>query len=186
MSLFRNANPQLRKMFFANPMNPSEQTFQAQYNPTELQGGLGVNYARLSPRGLGHQVLQYSSTDNLSYTVNLFFNASDPEEGDNNTSKQVGRNLEARKFLHSLCYPRRAGNLRSGIGPPRALFVWPGIISMTMVVTALSETLQRFSKTMVPIEFIVAITLEEIRDARILSDEVRATGTERGTGSTGS
>ena len=44
----------------------------------------------------------------------------------------------ARRFLQSLCYPRRGAEDVVGGGPPRALFVWPGVISLTCVLTALS------------------------------------------------
>jgi len=70
-----------------------------------------------------------------------------------------------------------------GGGPPRALFVWPGVISLTCVLTALSFKYDRFNLEGTPVQFTAKVTLEETRDVRLLSEEVLADGSQRsGTG----
>lgn len=180
MGLLDNANPQKAGVFLINTVDPS-QTIRAQYNPTEFTEALAVNYARLAPRGLSHEVLQYSNTGNLGFSFELFFNANDADTGGvANTAAQVSKNLETRKLLHSWCYPRRTARGLSGVGPPRILFVWPSVVTLTTVITSLEINHTRFAKNMKPIEFRAVVALEEIRDFKILSDEVLSLGTMRG------
>lgn len=157
-----------------------------QFNPTQFTEALAVNYNRQEVAGLSHQVLQYKNTTNDKLTFELFFDADD--------SEQLKRNLFSRKFLQSVCYPRRVAQLVTGGGPPRLMFCWPGFIGLTCVLTALNFTYERFAPSGHPLEFRAAVTLEEIRDFRLLSDDILsspdfsdlgALGTFRGSGDPG-
>lgn len=144
----------------------------AQFNPTDFEEALEVNWARQTVPGLSHQPLQFVNTGNAKFTLELNFEVQDP-------TTDLERIHLARRFLQSLCYPRRGAEDVVGGGPPRALFVWPGVISLTCVLTALSFKYGRFNLDGMPVQFTAKVTLEEIRDVRLFSEDVLADGTQR-------
>lgn len=150
----------------------SGESVEAQFNPTEFEEALEVNWARQTVPGLSHQPLQFVNTGNVKFTLELNFEAQDP------TTDLEQLHL-SRRFLQSLCYPRRGADDVVGGGPPRALFVWPGVVSLNCVVTALSLKYGRFNLEGTPVQFTAKVTLEEIRDVRLLSEEVLADGSQR-------
>jgi len=150
----------------------SGESIEAQFNPTELDEALEVNWARQTVPGLSHQPLQFVNTGNLKFTFELQFEAQ-------RATADVDRNLQARRFLQSLCYPRRGAANVIGGGPPRVLFVWPTFVSLTCVIASLSFKYSRFNLAGTPIQFSAKLALEEIRDVRLLSEEVLANGTQR-------
>ena len=99
----------------------SGDSIEAQFNPTELDEVLEVNWARQTVPRLSHQPLQFVNTGNVKFTLELQFEAQDP-------TTDIDRILGARRFLQSLCYPRRGAADVVGGGPPRALFVWPTFV----------------------------------------------------------
>lgn len=150
----------------------SGDSIEAQFNPTEFEEALEVNWARQTIPGLSHQPLQYVNTGNKKFTLELNFEALDPTTD----LAQIHRD---RRFLESLCYARRgAGDVLSG-GPPRALFVWPNVVSLTCVITSLSFKHSRFNLDGTPVQFTAKLGLEEIRDMRLFSEDVLANGTQR-------
>jgi len=154
------------------------ESIEAQFNPSEFEESLEVNWARLAVPGLSHQPLQFVNTGNVKFTVELAFAATDIND--------LAELLRARRFLQSLCYPRRGASDVAGGGPPRALFIWPTLVSLTCVVTSLSFKYSRFNLASSPVQFTAKLALEEIRDVRITSDEVLVTGTQRsGAGNAG-
>lgn len=150
----------------------SGESVEAQFNPTELEEALEINWARLAVPGLSHQPLQFVHTGNTKFTLELNFEVQDP-------TATLDRIHFSRRFFQSLCYPRRGAEDVIGGGPPRALFVWPNVISLTCVVTALSFKYGRFNLEGTPIQFTAKLTLEEIRDVRLASEDVLADGTQR-------
>ncbi len=145
---------------------------EAQFNPSEFEEALEVNWTRQTVPGLSHQPLQFVNTGNVKFTLELNFEAQDP-------STDLDTIHQSRRFLQSLCYPRRGAEDVVGGGPPRALFVWPNVISLTCVVTALSFKYGRFNLEGTPVQFTAKVTLEEIRDVRLLSEDVLADGSQR-------
>jgi hypothetical protein len=148
------------------------ESVEAQFNPTDFEEALEVNWARQTVPGLSHQPLQFVNTGNAKFTLELNFEVQDP-------TSDIDQIHLARRFLQSLCYPRRGAEDVVGGGPPRALFVWPGVISLTCVVTALSFKYGRFNVEGTPVQFMAKVTLEEIRDVRLISEDVLADGTQR-------
>lgn len=146
-------------------------TFEAQFNPTEFSENIEVNYSRHTVPGLSHQVMQYVNTNNETFEMELFFVAD--------TREQAIRNLANRRLLSSYCYPKRQQDALIGGGPPRLLFVYPTFISLTCVMVSVSFTYQRFSPSGIPIQFTAGITLEEMRNVRLLSEDVTNQGTLR-------
>jgi hypothetical protein len=155
------------------------ESIDAQFNPTELEEALEVNWARQVVPGLSHQPLQYVHTGNDKFTLELYFDALDP-------TTDLAHIQHARRFLQSLCYARRGAQSLVGGAPPRVLFVWPTVVSLTTVITALSFKYSRFNLAGTPIQFTTKVTLEEIRDVRLVAEDVLANGTQRsGAGSGG-
>ncbi len=195
MGIFEQVVRGPEKMIIAKPDDP-RRSIEAQFNPTDFTESLVVNYSRQKVPGLSHEVLQYVNTSNLSFNLELFFDARKavrssvegtvtggaapgaPKTGP--SEDEVNRILEARRFLHSVAYPRRVPQLVVGGGPPRLLFLWPGIIALTTVLTSLSIALEQFAPSGHPIQFRATVTLEEIRDFRLLTDDVFELGTIRG------
>ena len=142
-----------------------------QFNPTEFSESLSVNYSKHIVPGLSHEVMQYVNTANDAFELELFFTAD--------TQDQIARNLIARRQIQSYHYPRRSGGGIVNAGPPRLLFVWPQFISLTCVITSANFTYQQFTPGGQPIRFTAAITLEEIREIRLLADDILAFGSNR-------
>jgi hypothetical protein len=144
------------------------ETLSFQFNPDELDEELGVDFGRLAPLGYSHKPLQFKGTDNRTMAFELFFDAMSEGGG-------VKRINAWRRFLLSLCYPTKsAGDVASG-GPPRAIFVWPGLGSFTGRITKVKFKHKRFNQALKPTQTIAQVTIEEIRDTRIYSEDVRGT-----------
>ena len=144
--------------------------FFAQFNPTQFEEQLDVNYAAQTVPGLSHQPLHYTFTANHKIAIDLFFRGDDPE--------RQAYVEDMRRFMLALCYPR-AATLVAGGSPPRALLVWPNVLSMTTVVRSLRIRNTRFAIDGKPMEFTASVSFEEIRDFRLLSEDVREQGTLR-------
>ncbi len=153
------------------------ETVEAQFNPSEFEETLRVNWARLHPPGLSHERLQYDHTENHKVTFELIFDAMQADG-----ISGVDRNLDARAFLLSLCYAKRGARTVNDGEATRVLFMWPGFISLTAVIAELKFKHSRFNLAGQPSFFKVAVSLEEIRDTRLTSEEVRQVGTNRGPG----
>ena len=143
-------------------------------NPTEFSEGVQVNYNRLQVPGLSHQVLQYVSTGNVSlpmeFYLDKFFAATIETDPDL---------LNFKRFLQALTVPVGGEEDVVGGGPPRVLFVWPGLISLTCVITTLEFKYEQFNRDAEVLVYRARTTFEEIRDARVTSDEIRESGSLR-------
>lgn len=159
-----------RQRMAITDLNNGQSLF-VQFNPTEFTENLAVNYSRHVVPGLSHQVMQYVSTENDKFEFDLFFAAD--------TRAQVVQNLAARRQIQSYHYPRATDNQLIGAGPPRLLFVWPQFISLTCVIVNSSFVYQKFSPSGLPIQFTASIALEEIRNVRLLSDDILQNGSKR-------
>jgi hypothetical protein len=149
--------------------------FEMPFTPTELTENIVVQYARQDILGMSHQNMQYSGTSNYKLQKLAFFFRG-------NTQEEVHGDFgikQARLFLMSLCYPPQGqGGIRDS-GPPRILFLWPQLVSMTCVITELNFTHKKFNVDGFPTHFVATFDLEEIRDVRLLSGTVRVGGTRR-------
>lgn len=148
-------------------------SIEAEFNPEELEEAIAVNYARLAVLGLSHEPLQYQRTGNHGFDFDLALRAYD-ESGNRVADIQYHR-----RFLLSLCYPRRgAGNVVGG-APPRVLFVWPNLASLTAVITSLKMKHTLFGRDGTPYHSAIKVGIEEIRDFRLFSEDVLKMGTQR-------
>ncbi len=147
----------------------------AQFNPEEIQESIGAVYAKQAVPGLSHQVKQFVHTEDLTVSFTLLWSGFDGPA-------RHALNMDARRFLHAACYPRRtAGSLAYG-GAPRLLFVWPELYALTCVLTKATFSHKQFRLKGAPVRFSCAVTLEEIRDALVSMEDVLEVGTERSPG----
>jgi hypothetical protein len=150
----------------------SEESLLVQFNPTELDEALQVDWAKIAPPGLSHKRLHYVGTDNVNFNFSLLVDAA-----------VEGGSLEqaayTRQFLQSLCYAKRgARTVREGQAP-RALLIWPELITLNAVIAELHFKYERFHLSGAPMRYTVQIKLEEIRDVRLYGEDVLAGGSKR-------
>lgn len=144
---------------------------EAQFNPAKLDEVIAVAWNDLVIPGLSHARKQYSHTKNHAITFELIF--------DSLAAGNVVDLDDARKFLISICYSKKgAQNVQDGEAT-RVLFVWPNLFSLTCVVTNLKMSHTAFNLQGRPIYMTATIAIEEIRDARLFSEDVRNDGTQR-------
>lgn len=150
----------------------SEEELMVQFNPSELEETIQVEWAKMSPPGLSHKPLHYVGTDNAGFSFELLVDAM-VEGGGLEVAART------RQFLQALCYARRgARNMREGQAP-RALFIWPELVTLNAVVSDLTFRYERFHLSGAPMRYTVRVKLEEIRDVRLYGEDVRAGGSKR-------
>ena len=154
----------------------TNEVLEMQFNPTGLEEKIGAAYARQTVPGLSHQVLQFVNTNNTTYRTELFFESANSGPGGQ------ARILDARLFLHSVVHPRRAGGAIRTAGAPRLMLVWPGFFSVTCVLMDATFQYNRLNRNNVPCTFVAQVSLEEIRDVMITSEEIRLRGPSAGQG----
>jgi hypothetical protein len=146
-------------------------------NPTELREQVQVNYSRLQVPGLSHEILQFSSTGNVTLPVELYLNKYFARAVSAEDDPDI---LAFKRFLQALTVPAGgASDVASG-GPPRALLVWPGLVSLTCVVTSLEFRYEQFGARGEVLVYRAQVNFEEIRDVRMTSEEMRVQGSLRG------
>lgn len=167
---FSNALQQRAPRMFIQDLKTLE-IMEAQFNPASLDEVLAVDWNRLVSPGNSHRRMQYNYTDNLKVSFELIFDAL--QSGETETLK------DARKFLHSVCYAKKgAQSVREGEAT-RVLFVWPELFTLSCVITNLAIKHTAFNLAGHPIYMTAKISLEEIRDTRLFSEDVRNDGTQR-------
>lgn len=159
------------RLTFGNLATGEEMT--AQYNPTELEETIKPEYAKLKVLGLSHEVHQYQNTASAGWKFELAFSAF-ADDG-----SKLDDLLKSRRFLHSLCYSSRSAQTVAQAVPPRVLFVWPTLISVSAVIVGLKFKFTDFSLGGAPIRMTVSVEIDEVRDERLYSEDVRANGTIR-------
>lgn len=172
-TFFGEANRAPPRVTFTNLR--TGETFEMPFVPETLEHEVIVNWARLQVIGQSHETLQYINTGNHRFeSLEFAFQA---------TTEDEARSIEdAKKFLLSLCYaPSGANGVREG-APPRVLFVWPQLVSMTCVVSGVRIRDEAFFSTGLAKSVRISVPLEEIRDVRLSSDEVRVYGVQRRSG----
>lgn len=150
----------------------SGETVEMPFTPEELVETITVNWAKKAVLGMSHEILQYGHTSNYSLDGLDFFHRATTED----EAKAIH---EGRKFLLSLAYaPEGANGLRDG-SPPRILFFWPKLVSLTCVLSNIRITHTKFNVEGLTTVFRARFTIEEARNVRLTMEEVRAVGTQR-------
>lgn len=164
---------QPERMSFTNLA--TAETVEAPLNPTELNEALRANWEELEVLGLSHPIPQYKSTGahTLTFTIRC-----DAYSGGKN---RMAYNLAFRRFLLSLFYSGRGAKDVQGGAPPRFLFNWPGFITLTCRIESAEFKHVLFTKEGLPRLFDVDISIKEIRDVRLNSEDLSSNGTLRPT-----
>jgi hypothetical protein len=137
---------------------------EVQANPEQLAESVSANYGDETVPGLSHQVSQFSHTSNFSVSIELHYMARSMV-----SEEQLQHH---RRFLFSLAYPTGVADEVGSGGPPRALFVWPGMLALTCSIRSVNITHNRFNRLARSVEFRAQVQLSEIRDVRITSESV--------------
>lgn len=146
------------------------------FMPTEFTEQIAVAFVRKTVLGMSHEPAQYSNTGNYTLQgLEFFFRGTPAYDGDD----AMEAFQESRKFLMSLCYPSETSASITGGGPPRVLFVWPKMISLTCHLEQLQIKHEKFNIEGVTMLGRATVNLMEIRDVRLTSEDVRAHGTIR-------
>ncbi len=145
---------------------------EAQFNPTTLERVIAVEWARLTIPGLSHRPLQYNFTDNSKTVIELVYDAQSP-------GCTVPQLLHVANFMESICYTKRGAQNVAGGQPSRVLIKWPNVLSLTCVVSNVRVKYERFNKEATPTYSRITVALEEIRDTRLFSEDVLASGGQR-------
>lgn len=143
----------------------TNETYTVQFNPEAFEEEVQANWNQLTVPGLSHQPLQFGHTTNETFTFSLFWRATTPDE--------LEKMRQDRRYLKSLCYPRANAENVVGGAPPRVLLVWPRMLSLTCVVRQVNFTHEHFNRYGQARVTRGTLKLEEIRDVRISSEEVR-------------
>ena len=145
--------------------------FEVMFNPEQITEEVQVAYARQTIPGLSHQPLQFTNTGNHAVSMDLFATGT--------TERRIALVSDLRQFLLSLTVPPgNAGTIDDG-APPRVLFLWGLVWSWTAVITSVRIVSSQFTQEGEIRTLVASITLEEIRDVRMTSQDVRITGTRR-------
>ncbi len=154
--------------------------FEAQANPPELEESQEATYNRLTVPGFSGQPMQLTNTGNYKVEVEFEYVVKGPPE--------QAEALRVRSFMFSLLHPRRGNDVPSA-GAPSALFVWPGMISITCKVTKVSIKHDRFNRQMQTTHFKAKLSLEEVNNQLRTAEDVytpggrgAGQGLQRGTG----
>jgi hypothetical protein len=141
------------------------------FNPKDLTEKIEVNWTRLTVPGLSHQVLQFQSTGNrqlagVEFYLDRFFSAEAGADTDI---------LEFRAFLRALTVPPEGTEGVAATAPPRALFIWPAVVTVECVVASVEFQYRQLAVDGTVLVYTASVTFEEILDTRVTSEELRAT-----------
>lgn len=162
-------------MSFTNLTN--DITFEAQFNPVELDEEIQANWEEIAISGLPHLPHQYKNTTNHKFSFKLEFAAI--ESRGSKPQNKAEFIHAARNYIISLMYPDGGSETVTGGAPPRFLFVWPAFLSLTCVMHSAKFRHFHFARTGFPMNFTADIMIKEIRDSRLLSDDALFNGTIR-------
>lgn len=166
------------RMLIANLKTGEEVS--AQFNPEEVKEAIQVNYEKLDIQGLSHQPRQYKNTGNLGISFELGFDQMSFRNVElGGTAVGGGDPQLMRRYLLSLCYSSRQAQTVTTGEPPRLLFVWPEMWVVQCQLDKLEFTHRRFRKKGLSTLFTASLSLEQVSDQRIFSEDVFEHGTLR-------
>ncbi len=147
------------------------------FNPTTLEQNMGTaNYDRVSYPGLPHQRLAYQGNTNPTVALEIYVDKIFLDQA-NQRSIDV---VDFKKYLQALMLPVEGDGLTVGSAPPRVIFAWPNVVHFTAVARSLVFQNRTFSQeTAEVLIYTATLTLEEVRDVRLSSEEVRQGGMNR-------
>jgi hypothetical protein len=137
------------------------------FNPTQLVERVGVNWNRLDVLGLSYQPLQYKNTSNrqlpsVEFYLDKFFASTAPGDPDID---------DFRNFLRAFTVPPASADMAP---PPRALLIWPKVLTIETVFTDIEFQYRVFGSDASCLIYVATVSFEEILDARVTSEDRRA------------
>jgi hypothetical protein len=135
-----------------------------EWNPAEIDEKVNVNYTRQKIPGLSHSRTQFLNTENREFTFSLTI------DGLAHGGADVVE--KARLFFLSLCFPRASKKL-DGAGPPKVLFMIPGVISSKGFIDDVTIKHVLFYDNMQTRRFEASFKFVEELDRRTTSLEIR-------------
>lgn len=149
----------------------TNEMLEVQFNPEQFRSQVTVNFARKVVQGFSSHRLQYGSTGNRTFELELFHVG--------HTTEEIGRINDTRLFLESLCYVPR-DERSAAATTPRVLLIWPNFIAMQVKVVSHGDAIFRFARSGQPTGFRIRMGFEEDLDRRLTMEDVRLQGYERG------
>jgi hypothetical protein len=120
-------------------------------NPPQLAMRTSVNWNRLSPPGANRQPLQFTGTGNLQLTeVELTFDRT--LEGATDADL-----MRVRTFLDATTVPSAPA-----APPPTVLLVWPGVLTLEVVVASVDQQIRSFAVDGTPLAIAATLSLEQV------------------------
>lgn len=155
------------------------------FNPTQLVTAIQVNWDKAPALGASFERLSYKNTGNAEFNLTLIHNLKawisrtrKPGETINaSTAASIRKEFERhRRFLIALCYPRGRWNDVLRRSPPTALLMWPGYLSIRVVINSLQFTDNEFDENSKPTAFDAACVFQEQRIYRLTSADAYRKG----------
>lgn len=135
------------------------------FNPETLEEVIAVNYTAGQVPGYSQAVEQFLNTDSCKFSFELFYTCVG--EG----PAGLKRVNDAYLFLKSLTHPHRSESVKRG-GPPRFLFVWPNLITLTCLLKQITFTHTQFNSQGSSIAWKAKIQITEVRDVFVGMDDI--------------
>lgn len=166
----------------------NEDTGEAQgfmFNPGQLTSAIQVNWDKAAGLGASFERLGYKNTANPQFNLTLVHNLKawisrtrKPGETINaSTAADIRNEFERhRRFLIALCYPRGRWNDVLRRSPPTALLMWPGYLSVRVVINTVTFTDKEFDTNSKPTAFDAACVFQEHRVYRLTSADAYRKG----------
>jgi len=144
---------------------------EAQYNPSELEMGIGHAIHDLQPIGWSGPIRQGSNTTEDPFSIKLFFN----RRGQREIQSEVGFDEEVQWF-GCFCYPERAG-----IGPKALCINWPNTVSMVTRVKEMKVSYAQWDLFLNVCASTITLTVVPYRKYLKLARDFRNYGFQDGT-----
>ncbi len=157
-------------------------------NPSQVTTAIRVNWNKQASIAATFERVHYASTANVAVSFALVVNRMLIAKRRRDATGRLPRSKfgevrdefdRHRNFLMSLCYPRGRRNDVVKRSPPRALLLWPRFMAIEVLCFGVSFRDEMFDRQGEPVQFSADLQLEEIRDFRLTSADVRKQGLRR-------
>ena len=152
---------ELAHVMFINQETGEIQEFMI--NPTELRATLAVKWRTPSPiMRAPSGPLHYENTEPKEYQVRAWADSELFPDRDI---------MDWMAFIESMCFPVQTGTVIAD--PPTVLFVWPGILAMSVKIVSLQHRFDEFRTDLHPKSYATDMVLREYGDTIRFSGEER-------------
>jgi len=149
-------------------------------NPEVVSESVAVNYSRAAIAGMSHEQLQYSRTGNIKVPLRIILHR-DMIARDRNITWAKAQDVMMKfvRFVQSLTVVQKKYLGQIGGSPPSVYLSVPELLEIQAKVTNLGITYDQLDHDYKPIMVTVQVELEEHRESRYYSEDVREFGTRR-------